>query len=323
MPMTLAYLSVPMIGVVDTIVIGQLGVAALIGGIAVGAIVLDILFTTFNFLRSGTTGLTAQAVGAADREEIVAVLARALIVAAVSSVAILVLQLPFIAASTWFMDPGPAVVDAMHDYLYVRIWETPLTLANYALLGWFVGLGRSMTVLGVQTLFAALNIVFSIWFVLGLQLGVTGVAWASVLAEAITVLAQVPIVLALAPLSQRSWRTRDLRPQRLCAPHRRQSRHHDPLLRAALRVRLLHPSGRAVRRGRPRRQCHFDALLHCRRLFPRRFRHRGGAACRSRRRRALPPRLRTRRAAHHALGARHRVWRSVSSISPPARSSST
>ncbi len=207
-PMTLAYLSVPLIGVVDTVVIGQLGVAALIGGIAVGAIVLDILFTTFNFLRSGTTGLTAQAVGAADKEEIVAVLARALIVAAVSSVPIVALQVPFIAASIWFMDPGPAVVDAMHDYLHIRIWETPLTLANYALLGWLVGLGRSMTVLGVQTLFAALNIVFSVWFVLGLQLGVTGVAWASVLSEGITVLAQIPIILALAPLSRISWRTR-------------------------------------------------------------------------------------------------------------------
>jgi MATE family multidrug resistance protein len=205
-PMTLAYLSVPLIGVIDTVVIGQLGVAALIGGIAVGAIILDILFTTCNFLRAGTTGLTAQAVGAADRPEIIAVLVRALIIAGAISVAILVLQVPFIEAAVWFMDPGPQVVEAIHDYLYIRIWQTPLTLANYALLGWLVGLGRAMIVLGVQTLFAALNIVFSVWFVLGLELGVPGVAWASVLAEAIVVAAQVPIVLQLAPLAERpSW----------------------------------------------------------------------------------------------------------------------
>ncbi len=205
-PMTLAYLTVPLIGVIDTVVIGQLGVAALIGGIAVGAIILDILFTTCNFLRAGTTGLTAQAVGSADRPEIIAVLARALLVAAVISVAILVLQVPFIEGAVWFMDPGPEVVEAIHDYLYIRIWETPLTLANYALLGWLVGLGRAMIVLGVQTLFAALNIVFSAWFVLGLGLGVPGVAWASILSEAITVAAQVPIVLKLAPLAERpSW----------------------------------------------------------------------------------------------------------------------
>jgi MATE family multidrug resistance protein len=207
-PMTLAYLTVPLIGVIDTVVVGQLGVAALIGGIAVGAIILDILFTTFNFLRSGTTGLTAQAVGAADNEEIVAVLLRAMIVAGASAAVIVALQVPFIEAGVWFMDPGPAVVEAMHDYLYIRIWETPLTLANYALLGWLVGLGRSMTVLAVQTLFACLNWVFSVWFVLGLQLGVTGVAWASVLSELIIVLAQIPIVLKLAPLSEMPSRRR-------------------------------------------------------------------------------------------------------------------
>ncbi len=205
-PMTLAYLTVPLIGVIDTAVIGQLGVASLIGGIAVGAIILDILFTTCNFLRAGTTGLTAQAVGAGDKTEMVAVLLRALIVAGIVSAAILALQVPFIEAAVWFMDPGQAVVEAMHDYLYIRIWQTPLTLANYALLGWLVGLGRAMIVLGVQTLFAGLNILFSVWFVLGLDLGVPGVAWASVLAEAIIVLAQVPIVLKLAPFSAMpSW----------------------------------------------------------------------------------------------------------------------
>jgi MATE family multidrug resistance protein len=207
-PMTLAYLTVPLIGVIDTVVVGQLGVAALLGGIAVGAIILDILFTTFNFLRSGTTGLTAQAVGAADNEEVVAVLLRALVVAGASSAVILVLQVPFIEAGVWFMDPGPEVVAAMHDYLYIRIWETPLTLANYALLGWLVGLGRSLTVLAVQTLFACLNWVFSVWFVLGLELGVTGVAWASVLSEFIVVAAQIPIVLKLAPLSAMPSRRR-------------------------------------------------------------------------------------------------------------------
>ena len=127
-PMTLAYLSVPLVGVIDTAVIGRLGIAALIGGIAVGAIVLDIVFTTFNFLRSGTTGLTAQAFGADDEAEIVAVLLRALIVALASGV----------------VDPRPAGAVhrgghlrswirarpssmPMRDYLYVRIWATPFS----------------------------------------------------------------------------------------------------------------------------------------------------------------------------------------------------
>src|SRR5918997_1264480 len=78
-PMTLAYLSLPLIGVIDTAVIGRLGDPSLIAGIAVGAIVLDVVFVAFNFLRSGTTGLTAQAFGAHDRVELVAVLLRALL----------------------------------------------------------------------------------------------------------------------------------------------------------------------------------------------------------------------------------------------------
>lgn len=207
-PMTLAYLTVPLIGVVDTIVIGQLGVAALIGGIAVGAIILDILFTTCNFLRSGTTGLTAQAVGAGDAKEVIAVLLRALIVAVVASAAVLLLQAPFIAGGVWFMDPGSEVAVAVRDYLAIRIWAAPLTLINFALLGWFVGIGRSMTVLAVQTFLGIANAGFSVWFVLGLDLGVAGVAWASVLAEGLTVLAQIPLVLMLAPRAQMPSRRR-------------------------------------------------------------------------------------------------------------------
>ncbi len=207
-PMTLAYITVPLIGIVDTIVIGQLGVAALIGGIAIGAIILDILFTTCNFLRSGTTGLTAQAVGAGDSKEIVAVLLRALIVAGAAGALILVLHYPFIEISVWFMDPGAGVLDAARDYLAIRIWAAPFTLTNFVLLGWLVGLGRPVTVLAVQTLLGLLNVGFSVWFVMGMGLGVPGVAWASVLAEAIVVAAQIPLVLKLAPRSQLPSRAR-------------------------------------------------------------------------------------------------------------------
>lgn len=207
-PMTLAYISVPLVGVIDTAVIGQLGDATLLGGIAVGAIVLDVVFVTFNFLRAGTTGLTAQAYGAADDKELVAVLFRALVVAAVAGLLIVLLQWPLIEAGAFLMDPGVAVSEPMREYLFIRIWASPFALANYALLGWLVGLGRSLTVLGVQTVFAALNIGLSVWFVLGLGYGVTGVAWASVLAESLTVIVQVPLILRLVPRGARPSRAR-------------------------------------------------------------------------------------------------------------------
>jgi putative MATE family efflux protein len=205
-PMTLAYVSVPLVGVIDTAVIGQLGDAALLGGIAVGAIVLDIVFVAFNFLRSGTTGLTAQAFGAADERETTAVLARALLVAALSGLFVVLLQWPLIEVGALLMDPGPKVAEAMREYLYVRIWASPFGLANYVLLGWFIGLGRSLTAFAVTTLFAGLNIVLSVWFVLWLDYGVAGVAWASVLAEFVTVAIQIPLLVRLAP--RRSLPTR-------------------------------------------------------------------------------------------------------------------
>ncbi len=206
-PMTLAYLSLPLVGIIDTAAIGRLGQAALVGGIAVGAIVLDIVFAVFNFLRAGTTGLTAQAFGADDGAEVTAVLLRALVVAGISAIAILALQWPLIEAGVALMDPGAEVVQAMRTYLYVRIWGTPFALANFVLLGWLVGLGRSLIVLLVQTIFAALNIGLSLYFVLALDLGVAGVAWSSVLAEVVTLLVQVPVIVSLAsrhPLPSRS-----------------------------------------------------------------------------------------------------------------------
>jgi multidrug resistance protein, MATE family len=204
-PMMIAYISVPLVGVIDTAAIGQLGIAALIGGIAVGAIILDIVFVVFNFLRAGTTGLTAQAFGAENAREGVAVLARALVVAAFSGLFVVALQWPLIEAGVRLMDPGPEVAAAAREYLYIRIWASPFALANFALLGWLLGIHRSLTVLGIQTLFAALNIGLSLWFVLGLELGVPGVAWSSVLAELLTLLAQIPILLYLAP--PRAWPT--------------------------------------------------------------------------------------------------------------------
>lgn len=106
-PMTLAYLSTPLLGLVDTAVIGQLGDAALLGGIALGGVLFDLVFTSFNFLRSGTTGLTAQAVGAEEHEEERAVLLRALLLAATIGLAVVALHLPLLGIGLWLMAAAP------------------------------------------------------------------------------------------------------------------------------------------------------------------------------------------------------------------------
>lgn len=184
-PVALAYLSTPLLGIVDTAVIGQLGNAALIGGIAVGAVIFDIIFGGFNFLRSGTTGLTAQAMGREDAKEQQAVYYRAVLLAIVLGILTIALSKPFLEAGLYFMNPSAAVNDAVRTYFTIRVLATPFSLINYAVLGWYLGLGKSGTGLFLQTVLNGLNMAFNAILVLHFEFGVAGIAWGTFLAEAI------------------------------------------------------------------------------------------------------------------------------------------
>lgn len=197
-PMTLAFLSTPLLGVVDTAVIGRLGDAALVGGIAIGGVIFDLVFTTFNFLRSGTTGLTAQAYGADDQVEIKATFLRALVIAAVAGLAVILLQMPFLEIGLTFMGGSADVQSATRRYFEIRVYSAPFLLANYAILGWFLGLSRAGTGLFLQLFLNGLNIALSIWFVMGLGWSIEGVAAATVLSEAAACLAGLLLVLRTA-----------------------------------------------------------------------------------------------------------------------------
>ena len=184
-PMTLAYLTTPILGLVDTGVIGQFGDAVLIGGLAVGAIIFDIVFTTFNFLRAGTTAFVAQAVGRGDETAQQAVFWRAVLLAAVLGVAILIVSPIIREAAIFVMDPGDAVAEATRTYVTIRMLSAPFSLINYALLGLLLGQGRAMAGLLLQTLLNGINIAGSIWFGLVLGWAIEGVALGTVLGEAI------------------------------------------------------------------------------------------------------------------------------------------
>ncbi|TPW25805.1 MATE family efflux transporter [Pararhizobium mangrovi] len=182
-PMTLAFLTTPLQGLVDTGVVGQLGVATAIGGLAVGAVILDVLYNTFNFLRTATTGLVAQAIGRGDAGEEQAVFWRSLAIALVCG-AVMVLASPLvIAIGGWAMDPGAGVFEAMATYVSIRLLSAPAGLANYAILGALLGRGRSAAALALQILINGLNIVVSLWFGLHLGWGITGVAFGTVVGE--------------------------------------------------------------------------------------------------------------------------------------------
>ncbi len=182
-PIMISNLSTPLLGVVDTGVIGQTPDASLIGSVALGALVFSFVFWAFGFLRMGTTGLTAQAFGADDSEEIRGSLGRALIIALIIGVCLIVLQWPIQAVAFWLLEGTERVESLARHYFEIRIWAAPATLANYALLGWFIGLGKARVALSLQLVLNVSNMLLDAWFVLGLGMGVAGVATGTVIAE--------------------------------------------------------------------------------------------------------------------------------------------
>lgn len=188
LPMTLAYLTTPLLGLVDTAIAGRLGDPALLGGLAVGAIIVDVIFTTFNFLRSGTTGLAAQALGRGDEKEKQAILARALLIG-VASGGLVMVAIPLIVfTGIWFMAPGAGVAEAAGTYVGIRLLGSPLALANYAILGWLIGLGRSGLGLLLQIVLNGVNMAFSVLLGLWMGYGIAGIAAGAVIGEAFAVL---------------------------------------------------------------------------------------------------------------------------------------
>ena len=193
-PMTIAYMTTPFLGIVDTAVIGQLGSAAALGGLAVGAILFDFILGTFNFLRSSTTGLAAQAMGRDDKSEQQKVFIRAITVSVVSGLAILLVGSLILDFGLYWMQPTKAVEEATRTYFAIRLWASPFAMVNYVILGWLLRLGKAGQGLTIQIVLNGINIVFSIYLGLYLELGIAGVAWATVIAEAVAVVFGLMIV---------------------------------------------------------------------------------------------------------------------------------
>lgn len=182
-PIVAANVTVPLLGLVDTAVIGQLGLAAPIGAVGLGAVILSALFWMFGFLRMGTTGLTAQAHGAGDAGEVGAILKRGLLIAAAAGLGLVALQLPLMAGAFGLAPASETVETLARTYLSIRIWGAPATIAMYALTGWLIAIERTRSVLLLQVVTNGANIVLDLWFVLGLGWGVEGVAVATLIAE--------------------------------------------------------------------------------------------------------------------------------------------
>ena len=183
LPVIVSNVSTPLIGIVDTGVVGQIPDPAYIGAIAVGALIFTFVFWAFGFLRMATTGLTAQTWGAGDIDEVCANLGRALLVAVAAGAALIAVQWPIREAAFLAIDGSTQVELLARRYYDIRIWSAPATLANYALLGWFIGLGRTGTGLALQLVLNITNIALDVLFVLVFGWDVQGVALGTLLAE--------------------------------------------------------------------------------------------------------------------------------------------
>lgn len=181
-PLILANCSVPLLGLVDTAVLGNLGTLYDLGAIALGALIFSFVYWGFSFLRMGTTGFVAQADGSGNTAEIRAVVFRSLILSTLLGIAITALQYPLAEIAFGLLSGGEQVESVARTYFEIRIWGAPATLGTFVLIGVLIGLGESKKLLAVQLLLNLLNIVLDIYFAGYHGMGAKGIAIGTLLA---------------------------------------------------------------------------------------------------------------------------------------------
>ncbi|WP_333869616.1 MATE family efflux transporter [Cypionkella sp.] len=183
LPIVISNATIPLLGAVDTAVIGQIGQAAPLAAVGLGAMILATFYWIFGFLRMSTSGLAAQAMGAGDRVERDAVLLRALMIGAAAGLILVGLQGALFGAALWVAPASAEVEAAARLYLSIRIWGAPATVMLYAVTGWLIAAERTRAVLLLQLVQNGLNVGLDMLFVLKLGWGIAGVAQATLIAE--------------------------------------------------------------------------------------------------------------------------------------------
>lgn len=182
-PIIITNITVPLLGAVDTAVVGHLPGAHNLGAVAIGALIFGVVYAGMNFLRMGTTGLTAQSLGSQQPDEVRAWLGRACILALICGLLLIIFQSAIGWASIKVIAPSESVRPLVLEYYSIRIWSAPATLINFVMLGWFFGIQNTRAALITQLFMNGMNIILDIWFVTGLGWGVAGVAWATMISE--------------------------------------------------------------------------------------------------------------------------------------------
>ena len=182
-PSILANITIPLVGLVDTAVVGHIGNAVAIGGIAIGSMLFDLLYWNFGFLRVGTSGLTAQAYGRKDEQTQVRLLHQSVVTALGAALIIWLIQYLFLWAVMTIIPCSEEVATIAKRYFYIRIWAAPATLALMALRGWLIGMQNTFATMLIDLTVNIVNIVASVGFAFYTRAGIQGVAWGTLVAQ--------------------------------------------------------------------------------------------------------------------------------------------
>jgi len=187
-PMILSNISIPLVGITDTVITGHLENPEYIASIAVATTIIGFFIASMNFLRMGTTGITAQYIGAQNLNGLRVILGQTLLVAVLISFLVLLLQSDINKVGLMLIGSNESVAYYASQYFYIRIWGIPATLINFSLIGWFIGLQNASVPLKMVIATNITNIVLSLTFVLVFNMQINGIALASVIAEIIGML---------------------------------------------------------------------------------------------------------------------------------------
>ncbi|WP_404442871.1 MATE family efflux transporter [Sutcliffiella horikoshii] len=182
-PLIIAGITTPLIGAIDTAVVGRLPDPSSIGGVAIGAVIFNTMYWLLGFLRVSTSGFTAQAQGSNNTNETILTFLRPMIIAIIFGLLFIIFQKPILHIALNVIEGSEAVSSFASTYFSIRVWGAPFILMSYVFIGWLIGMGKVRLSLATQLVMNLMNIVLSIVFVLVLGLGVAGVAYATLISE--------------------------------------------------------------------------------------------------------------------------------------------
>ncbi len=194
-PSILANITIPLVGVVDTAIVGHIANATAIGGIAIGTMLFDLLYWNFGFLRVGTSGMTAQAFGRGDKQECARLLAQSVGIACIGAAVIWLLQWLFVTAVLAIVPCSAEVSVFARKYFFIRIWAAPATLSLMALKGWFIGMQDTVSPMITDIVVNVVNMVVSYTLAVYTPLGAMGVAYGTLVAQLTGLIVALVIVL--------------------------------------------------------------------------------------------------------------------------------